>query len=216
MSVSTFESLSADILFEIFGYLSPVDVLQAFLSFNKHLSRIIIHEYLWHIHIGNSTMPLSMFNNLCQNVLKLIGGRLVSLRLTLSDALGGWSLVSLSLQYHQTTLLQRLHLIGIEPHEFDKLLHNHLLRQLHTLLVDVEKSSSFHYQIVEGVYLAKVRKQTLFQLSMRFRVISSRNKSSSIINKISLLYLYKRHVLNCLVYQFVDFHLMSVMKNKMN
>ncbi|CAF2581876.1 unnamed protein product [Rotaria sp. Silwood2] len=91
-----------------------------------------MYEYLWHIHIGNSTMSLSMFNNHCQNVLKLVGTRLVSLRVTLTNAMDGWSLVSSSLKYHQITLLQRLHLINTTPHD------------------------PFHYLDGEGVYLTKV------------------------------------------------------------
>ncbi len=162
MIVSTFELLPVEILFEIFGYLCPVDILQSFLSLNKRFSRIVMHEYLWHIHIGDSTMSLSMFNNLCQNVLKLIGTRLVSLRVTLTDLIGGWSLVSSSLKY-QTTLLQRLHLIDIEPHEFDNLLRNPLIKQLHTLLVDVTQGSLFHFFEIEGVYLAKVRNELSLQ-----------------------------------------------------
>ncbi|CAF1314317.1 unnamed protein product [Rotaria sordida] len=108
--------------------------------------------------MGNSTMSLSMFNDLCQNVLKLVATRLVSLRLTLTNAIGGWSLISSSLKY-QTTLLQRLHLINITPHEFDNLLRNPLIKGLHTLLVDVTSSSPFHYLDGEGVYLTKVCSQ---------------------------------------------------------
>jgi hypothetical protein len=103
MTVSTLESLPVDVLFEIFGYLSPVNILQTFLSINKRLSRNILHEYLWYIHIGNSTMSLSIFNDRCQNILKLIGGRVLSLRITLSNTIGGCSLVSSSLRCHQTT-----------------------------------------------------------------------------------------------------------------
>ncbi|CAF4189589.1 unnamed protein product [Rotaria sp. Silwood2] len=159
MSVSSFEILPDDILYEIFGYLSAVDVLQSFFSLTKRLSRMIIDEYLWHIHIGDSTMSLLMFNDHCQNVLKLIGSRVISLRLTLTNAIGGWSLISSSLGCHQTTLLQRLHLIDIKPHEFDKLLRNHLIKQLHTLLVDVTPSNPFHSLQVEGIYLVKVCSQ---------------------------------------------------------
>jgi hypothetical protein len=65
------ESLPVDVLFEVFGYLSHVTIVQSFLSINKRLSRIIICEYLWHMDIGDSTMSLSMFNHICQNVLKL-------------------------------------------------------------------------------------------------------------------------------------------------
>ncbi|CAF1641169.1 unnamed protein product [Rotaria magnacalcarata] len=89
-------------------------------------------------------------------MLKLIERRLVSLRITLNNAIGGWSLVSSSLQSHQTTLLRHLHLINIEPFEFDKLLFNRLVKQLHSLIVDVTIDSSFHDEVVEGAYLAKV------------------------------------------------------------
>jgi hypothetical protein len=75
---------------------------------------MIVREYLWHIHIGDSTMSLMIFNDLCQNVLKLIRARIVSLRLTLINTVGGWSLILSSLKYHQTMVLQRLHLINIE------------------------------------------------------------------------------------------------------
>ncbi|CAF1310206.1 unnamed protein product [Rotaria sordida] len=144
-----------DILYEIFSYLSPVDILQSFLL-TKRLSRVIINEYLWHIHIGDSTISLLIFSNYCNNLLKLIGGRIVSLRLTLTNVIGGWSLISSYLRYHQTTLLQRLHLIDINPHEFDKLLRNQLIKQLHTLLVDVTPYNPFHCFQVEGIYLVKV------------------------------------------------------------
>lgn len=78
--------------------------------------------------------------------------------------IGGWSLVSSSLQYHQTPLLQRLHLIDIKPYEFDKILRSRLIKQLHTLLIDVTESNEFNYLKVEGVYLAKVRKQLSLEL----------------------------------------------------
>ncbi|CAF0934769.1 unnamed protein product [Rotaria sp. Silwood1] len=156
MSVSSFEILPDDVLYEIFCYLSPIDILQSLFLLTKRLSRIISNEYLWHIHIGDTTMSLMMFNDQCQNILKLIGGRVVSLRVTLIDVIGGWSLISSSLPYHPTTLLQRLHLIDIKPHEFDKLLRNHLIKQLHTLLVDVTSSNPFNYLQVEGIYLVKV------------------------------------------------------------
>ncbi|CAF3309264.1 unnamed protein product [Rotaria socialis] len=119
---SKFELLPVDILFGIVAYLSPAEILQSFLSLNKRFSRIIRHQYVWHICIYGNSMSLSMFNNFCQNMLKLIGRRLVSLRITLNNAIGGWSLVSSSLQSNQTTLLRHLHLINIEPFEFDKLL----------------------------------------------------------------------------------------------
>jgi hypothetical protein len=161
MVSSKFECLPVDILFEIFAYLSPADILQSFLSLNKRFSTIIINEYVWHIHIGSNRMSLSMFNQLCQNVLKLVGARIVSLRITLNNIIGGWSLVSSSLRCYQTILLQRLHLIDIKPHEFDKLLRSSVIRQLHTLLVDITQHNDFNYQIVEGAYLAKVRKQNI-------------------------------------------------------
>ncbi|CAF0769752.1 unnamed protein product [Rotaria sordida] len=104
-------------------------------------------------------MSLSMFNHLCQNVLKLVGARVVSLRITFTNIIGSWSLVSSSLRCHQTILLQRLHLINIKPYEFDKLLRSSVIRQLHTLLVDVTQHNPFNYQVVEGAYLAKVCSQ---------------------------------------------------------
>lgn len=164
MASSTFELLPVDIIFQIFHYLCPVEVLESFLLLNKHFSRIILHEYLWHIHIGGRKMSLSMLNYYCQNVLKLLGRRIVSLRITLTNTIGGWSLVSSSLNNHQTILLRRLHLIDIKHHEFDKLLNNHLIKQLDTLLVDVT-NSSFTNQIVEGAYLDKVRKLNLLSKS---------------------------------------------------
>ncbi len=152
------EMLPVDIFFEIFGYLSPVDILQSFGSLNRYFSKIIMREYLWHISFGDSFMSLPMFNDFCRNVLESIGGRVVSLRLTLTNAIGGWSLVSSSLRYHQLTLLQRLHLIDIKPHELNKLLRSRLVKQLHSLLIDVTECSLFHDHKVEGLYLVKVRK----------------------------------------------------------
>ena len=100
----------------------------------------------------------------CHNILKLIGGPVVSLCLTLKSVIGEWSLVSSSLRYHQTTLLQRLHLIDIKPYEFDKLLRNQSTKQLHTLLVDATPSNSFNCLQVEGIYLVKVRNEFFFLL----------------------------------------------------
>jgi len=162
MDVSSFEILPDDILYEIFRYLSPIAILQSFFSLNKHFSRVITNEYLWNIHIDGSTMSLLMFNDYCHNVLKLIGSRIVSLRVTLTNTIGGWSLVLSSFRYHQMTLLQRLHLIDIEPHVFDKFLRNDLVKQLHTLLIDVSPSNPFNRLQVEGIYLVKVRNELIF------------------------------------------------------
>jgi hypothetical protein len=167
MVCSTFELLPVDVIFQIFDYLSPVEILQSFLSLNKHFSRIILHEYLWHIHIDGHRMSLSIFNYYCQNVLKLLRSRIVSLRITLTNIIGGWSFVSSSLNNHQTILFRRLHLIDIEQHEFDKLLNNHLIKQLDTLLVDVT-AFSFKNQIVEGAYLDKVTKLNLLSKFIDF------------------------------------------------
>ncbi|CAF2135136.1 unnamed protein product [Rotaria magnacalcarata] len=157
MSVSSFAILPDDILYEIFLYLFPADVLQSFIILlSKRVSRVIRNEYLWRIHIGDSTRSLMMFNDQCHNVLKLIESRLVPLRVTLTNVIGGWSLISSSLRYHQTRLLQCLHLIDIKPHEFDKLLRDHFIKQLHTLLVDVTPSSPSICHQVEGSYLVKV------------------------------------------------------------
>ncbi|CAF1559687.1 unnamed protein product [Rotaria magnacalcarata] len=90
MSYSSLDILPNDILYEIFGYLSPIDVIESFFSLSKRLSRIIVNEYFWHIRIGDSTMSLSMFNHHCKNVLQLIGGRVVSLRLILINVINGW------------------------------------------------------------------------------------------------------------------------------
>jgi hypothetical protein len=125
---------------------------------------MIVREYLWHIHIGDSTMSLMIFNDLCQNVLKLIRARIVSLRLTLTNTVGGWSLISSSLKYHQTMVLRRLHLINIEQHEFKKLLRNKLIKQLDTLLVDVIYCSFLEDQVVEGAYFSTVINQNHFSL----------------------------------------------------
>jgi hypothetical protein len=123
--------------------------------------------------------------------LKLIGNRIVSLRLTLVNVIGGWSLISSSLRYHQTTLLQRLHLIDIKPHEFDKLLRNDFIKQLHTLLVDITPSNLFNCLQVEGVYLVKVKNDYsllfyvenlifIYLIKDMFTNASSKNLSTSI------------------------------------
>ncbi|CAF4102584.1 unnamed protein product [Rotaria sp. Silwood2] len=154
--VNTLEWLPVDVIFEIFSYLSSVEILQSFLSLNNYFSRIIMHDYLWHIHIGDNKMSLSTFKDLCQHVLKLIGHRVISLRITLTNIIGGWSLVSSSLKYNKMISLRRLHLIDIKPHEFDKILNNRLIKQIHTLLVDASERSPLTNQVVEGAYLAKV------------------------------------------------------------
>jgi hypothetical protein len=64
MTVATFECLPVDILFQIFAYLSSIDILRSFLLLNKRYSTIIIHQYLWHIHIGDNPTSLSVFNDL--------------------------------------------------------------------------------------------------------------------------------------------------------
>jgi hypothetical protein len=46
MSVSKSETLPVDVLFEIFGNLSPVDVLQSFLPLNTYFSRIILYHQI--------------------------------------------------------------------------------------------------------------------------------------------------------------------------
>ncbi|CAF1094114.1 unnamed protein product [Adineta steineri] len=120
---------------------------------------MIMYEYLWHIHIADSTMSLLMFTDYCQNILKVIGSRLVSLRVTLTNVIGGWSMISSSLRCHLSLSLQRLHLIDIKPYEFDRLLRSHLIKQIHTLIVDVINYSPFEEQTVEGLYLTKVCSQ---------------------------------------------------------
>ena len=69
MSVTSLEMLHVDIFFEIFRYLSAVDILQSFGSLNKYLSRIIMRDYLCHINIDDSMMSLSAFSDFCRNVL---------------------------------------------------------------------------------------------------------------------------------------------------
>jgi hypothetical protein len=157
MSISSFEVLPNDTLYEIFHYLSPIDVLQSFLLSNKRFSNLITNEHLWHIHIGDSRMSLMLLTEHSQKILKFIGNRVISLRVNLMNTLGGWSLISSSLHYHQIILLRRLHLIDITPNEFDKLLRNHFVKQLHTLLVDVTPSNPFNVLKVEGIYLVKVK-----------------------------------------------------------
>ncbi|CAF1004592.1 unnamed protein product [Adineta steineri] len=156
MNTSLFEDLANDILSEIIYYLSPTDVLQSFPSLNKRFSNLITNEHLWHISIGDSRMPLMIFIEHSHSILKLIGNRVISLRLNLMNTIGGWSIISSSLHYHQTLLLRRLHLIDIKPNEFDKLLSNHFVRQLHTLLVDVTPSNPFRSLKTEGLHLVRV------------------------------------------------------------
>jgi hypothetical protein len=103
MMATNFECLPDDVVFEIFGYLSPDNILQSFFSLNKHFSRILMYQYLWHIHLDDTTMSLTIFKDFCQNVIKLIGHRVLSLRINLNNIIGGWSLVSSSLKYRQTT-----------------------------------------------------------------------------------------------------------------
>ncbi|CAF3926893.1 unnamed protein product, partial [Rotaria sp. Silwood1] len=106
-----------------------------------------MYDYLWHIHIDGNKMLLSMFKDLCQNVLKLLGNRIVSLSITFTNIIGGWSLISSSLKYYKTMSLRRLHLIDIQPYEFDKLLNNCVIKQIHTLLINVSESNPFTNQV---------------------------------------------------------------------
>ncbi|CAF0940536.1 unnamed protein product [Rotaria sordida] len=179
MIVSSFEILPDDILYEIFAYLSPVDILQSLFSLTKRLSRIISNEYLWHIHIG---------------------GRIVSLRLTLIDVIGEWSLVSSYLQCHQITLLQRLHLIDIKPHEFDILLRNHVIKSLHTLLVDVTSSNPFNCLQVEGVYLVKVcsNANQIRNNSLEYQIILSNLLNTNHLRTLTIG-IHTSHFLECLL-----------------
>ncbi|CAF4018988.1 unnamed protein product [Rotaria sp. Silwood1] len=115
-----------------------------------------MYQFLWHIHIDGDRMSLLTFNDFCENILKVVRHRVVSLRITFKHVVGGWSLVSSALKYHQTMLLRHVQLIDIQPYEFDKFLCNHLTKQLHTLIVDVTEHNPFNYQAMEGAYLAKV------------------------------------------------------------
>ncbi|CAF1442004.1 unnamed protein product [Rotaria sordida] len=151
-----FEFLSIDVLYEICAYLSPVDILRSLASLNKRFSTIFMYQFLWHIHIDGDRMSLLTFNDFCENILKVVRHRVVSLRITFKHVVGGWSLVSSALKYHQTMLLRHVQLIDIQPYEFDKFLCNHLTKQLHTLIVDVTEHNPFNYQDMEGAYLAKV------------------------------------------------------------
>ncbi|CAF1256905.1 unnamed protein product [Adineta steineri] len=117
---------------------------------------MLLNKYLWHIHMDNNTTSLSMFNDNCQNVLKRVGSRIVSIRISLRNVINGWPIISSSLHHHQTTLLRHLHLIDIEPGEFNKLINNRFVKQLHTLVIELTKDSVFHSQREEGAYLAKV------------------------------------------------------------
>jgi len=162
MTISTFESLSVELFFEIFAYLSFLDILQSFSSLNTYFKTIVNSGYLWHIHIGDGHMSFSMFSDHCQRILEVIGARVVSLRITLSHTIGGWSLVASVMQRHRTTMLQRLHLIDIKQHEFKKLLRSSLLRHLHTLLIDRISNDMFPRQEVESVDLFEVRNLVLF------------------------------------------------------
>ncbi|CAF3816914.1 unnamed protein product [Rotaria sp. Silwood1] len=153
--VTMFEFLSIDVLYEICAYLSPVDILRSLASLNKRFSTIFMYQFLWHIHIDGDRMSLLTFNDFCENILKVVRHRVVSLRITFKHVVGGWSLVSSALKYHQTMLLRHVQLIDIQPYEFDKFLCNHLTKQLHTLIVDVTEHNPFNYQAMEGAYLAK-------------------------------------------------------------
>ncbi|CAF1136271.1 unnamed protein product [Adineta steineri] len=191
MISTTFECLPVDVLFEIFAYLSPVNIVKSFLPLNKHFSRTIICEYLWHIDIGDNLTSLSIFNEFCQNALKLIGARVVSLRLRLNNVINGWSLVSSSLRFHKSRLLRHLHLIGITADEFNKLLRNHLIKELYTLTVD-EADPGLHDQPVQGTYLAKVCSQLaqlqICQLPFDFFPIENGRivESSSVLTRMIL------------------------------
>ncbi|CAF5046962.1 unnamed protein product, partial [Rotaria magnacalcarata] len=118
---------------------------------------MLMQEYLWRIRIDGDSMSISMFNDFCENILKVVKYRVISLRISFNNTIGGWSLVSSALKHYRTMLLQRLHLIDIQPYEFDKLLCNHSIKQLHTLIVDITESNPFNHQFVEGAYLAKER-----------------------------------------------------------
>ncbi|CAF5020749.1 unnamed protein product, partial [Rotaria socialis] len=131
--VTTFECLSIDVLFVICAYLSCADILQSFASLNRRFSTMLMQEYLWHIRIDGD-----------------IKYRVISLRISFNNTIGGWSLVSSALKHYQTMLLQRLHLIDIQPYEFDKLLCNRSIKKLHTLIVDITESNPFNHQFVEG------------------------------------------------------------------
>jgi hypothetical protein len=156
MSNNTFELLPVDLLFEIFGYLSPLEIVQSFFSLNKRFSSIIKYEYIWHLHINANRMVLSMFNDICENVFKMIEGRIISIRLTLLNTFDVWSLISSSMKSCQLMSLRRLHLIDIDSYEFVQIINSGLLKQLDTLLIDITQYSSFNQQVVQGAYLAKV------------------------------------------------------------
>ncbi|CAF3406085.1 unnamed protein product [Rotaria socialis] len=177
--VTTFECLSVDVLFEICAYLSCADILQSFASLNRRFSTMLMQEYLWRIRIDGDSMSISMFNDFCENILQVVKYRVISLRISFNNTIGGWSLVSSALKHYRTMLLQRLHLIDIQPYEFDKLLCNHSIKQLHTLIVDITESNPFNHQFVEGAYLAKVCSSmpvlNICRLPFSFSPISHKN-----------------------------------------
>jgi len=190
MTITTFESLPTDVLLEIFVYLSPIKILQSFSRFNKRFLTIIVFEYLWHIDINDDKMSWLIFNDFCQNVLKTIGARIISLRITFKNAIGGWSLISSAMRQHQTTLLRRLHVIDITDYEFKKLLRNPLIKQLHTFMIDLTRYSSFKRQGVEGAYLDKVRKRTLFRFIVELLYFCLTEKSTNIIICNTLFFIF--------------------------
>ena len=163
--MSTLESLSVEVFFEIFTYLSAADVLQSFSSLNTHFTTILTSQYLWHIHIGGGHMSFSMFADYCQHVLGVVSARVASLRVILSRTIGGWSLVASAMRMHQVTMLRRLHLLDITSHEFKNLLRSPLLKQLRTLLIDLTQDKPFRKQIIEGAYLSEVRNLDRFSNS---------------------------------------------------
>jgi hypothetical protein len=67
---------------------------------------------MWHIHISDERMSLLILNHFCQHVLRFIRKRVMSLRLTLTNIIGGWSLISSSLKYHISLVFNHMNLIN--------------------------------------------------------------------------------------------------------
>jgi hypothetical protein len=167
---TTFEMLCIELILELFQYFAPHELIFSFSSLNARLSAILLRCPL-RASIGGVYENVechTQFVNGCRALTdRALGGgvQLISLRISLGRAIGGWSILAPILHRQCSRLrLRRVHLIDVRRRDFDRLLH--VLTGapvLHTLLFDLSihsysESEAVHTfeKMSEGAYLAEV------------------------------------------------------------
>jgi hypothetical protein len=170
MTMSTrFEVLCVELILELFSYFAPHELVQSFSSLNGFISAILLQCPL-RASIGGVREDVESYTRFATICLALThralgrGARLISLRISLTRAIGSWSLLAPIFHRQRALVLCRLHLIDMRRHEFDRLLRALTgAPMLHTLLVDLSYPAYSDWDarhtfltMGEGCYLAEV------------------------------------------------------------